>query len=403
MRRVCLVLALAAAAPAQENPYAEAIVEGVQLYYKGKYDDAITKFARARQIAPQEWRGHTWQALTLIQQAMRETDATRRNGLLKEAESMTGPLVKQAGIMFQDPLRHYILGLCASVRGEDGKALDHLDRARKSRPELFKPYNGAPVDGIELQQNVKRGFARGLMAVGKRLILRGQFEEADPRLQLAFRELPKDDPGLRNLRRHLAVVDEALGRWEAAIEHLEACILLNKDDAELQLEFMGTIAQIYFKNQKLDKGLAVLAKVPEDSTHPEILAARCSALMIPALRDPEGEAMDAAIAYYKKAMAAYPKQDVYRLVEEFAELVLEKVRPQEADQHRALLDETLQIILREMKLRPECASLYFRAYRLHKLLGNKDEEVRYQGLHEQKKKEFEGKARFDERGRPRCR
>jgi len=403
MRRLCLLLALAAAARAQDNPYAVAIVEGVELYYQGKYEDALTRFAKARQIAPHDWRGHTWQALTLIQQAMRAKDPLRRNGLLKEAKSMLGPLMKQAGIMFQDPLRHYLLGLIASVRGDDGEALNHLDRARKARTELFEPYNGKPVDGIELKDNVKRGFARGLMAVAKRLILQGEFEAADPRLALAFRELPKNDPGMRELRRHIAVVDESLGRWESAIEQLRICIELNQDRPKLQTEFVGTIAMIYFLNQKHEEGMKVLAEVPEDSEHPDILAARCTGLKTLALRDPEGKAMDDAIAYYRESMAKYPKEDVYRLVEDYAEIVLEKVRPAHAAQHRELLQDTLEIILREMKLRPECASLYFRAYRLYKLLGDKENEIKYQRLHEIKKKEFEGKARYDTRGRPRCR
>ena len=102
-------------------------------------------------------------------------------------------------------------------------------------------------------------------------------------------------------------------------------------------------------------------------------------------------------------MKTFPKEDVYRLVEDYALIVIHAVRPADAMKEKPLLQGALDLLLREIKIRPECPSLYFQAYKLYKLMRNGEKEAEYEKLHALKKKEYEGKARFDSRGRPRCR
>lgn len=403
MRR-CVLLLLAASVLAQDQVppkvYYETIGKGVELYNTGKYDEALTQFARARRLAPFDWQGHAWQAFTLLQQAIQEKAPQRKAALTREAESMTAMLVKQCGMLFQHPLRHYILGLAASVRGEQERALQHLTKAYTAPPSMFQAFNV-----IQLRNHVARAYSRALTEYAKRFILQGLFEQADPLLQRAERIMPANDKlGQRDLQRSLAVVDEGLSRNESAVKRLRKCIELNDDRPELQVEFIGTIAHIYFKSQRYKEGLAALAEAPADSQHPEILSARCAALLHPALEAaPDSKKVDEAIRFFRDAMAKYPKDEVYRLVEDYATLILHKVGRREAKKERALLEETVKRLLVEVEIRPECPSLYFLLYKLYKLLGDKENEIKFQNLHAQKKKEYEGKARFDHRGRPRCR
>ena len=131
--------------------------------------------------------------------------------------------------------------------------------------------------------------------------------------------------------------------------------------------------------------------------------ARCYLLFKEAMRDPESEKMDLALQRHREVMRQLPAQDVYRLAEQYADLVLEKVRPPDVERERKLLEETVALIEREQRLRPECPGLYYRLYLLYKLLGDREQTERYQKLHEQKKKEWEHKEQYDHRGRPRCR
>ena len=406
-RRLAVLLLFCAAAPAQES-YADALNAGIRLYEAGtgdpsKYEQAITRFAQARRLNPGDWRGHAWQAMTLLQLAVLEKESfDRRVALTREAESMTAMLVQQAKLPFQHPLRLYILGLGASLRGERERAVNYLGRGARNNPQLLE---GFDLGGVELKELLNRAYARALHDLAKRYILKGKFEQSDPILVEAAKMMPAgDNVGRRDLERSRAVVDEGMGRLESAVKRLYKCIeLYKRDRPDLQEEFLGTIALIYFKWEKYERGLEVLAEVPEGSTHPDILYARCTAHLHPALRaKPNDEKVAAAITYYQKAMEIYPQTDVHRLVEDYARLVLHKVGPREAKQEKPLLEDALRRLLREIERRPECPAFYFLAYRAYKLLGDARNEIKYQDLHTRKKKEFLGKAVFDHRGRPRC-
>ena len=392
---LCLLLSPTAA---QENSFEAAHQSGWKSYYAREFDDALVHFANARALAPNRWEGHAGQALTIIHQALMERDGRRRIALTREAEAMTVELVKKSGLMFQHPLRNYILGLCATARGEVKRAADILQRAHSAPQSMFLAF-----ESIDLRGHVSRAYGRALMDLGKRFIILGQWNTATPILERATRVLPKDDGGWNELMRSMAVLDEAHKRWESAIQRLHKCIEMEKRP-QLKLEFRGTIAQIYFKNQRFEDGRKILAEVPEDSTNPEIVAARCTARMHAALRgSARDERIDKALAYYRKALETFPKDDRHRLVEQYTQIVLSKVGVREAQQERALLEDAVRRMLIEMKVRPECPSIYFLLYKLYKLLGNVEKENEFEALHRKKRAEFEGKARFDTRGRPRCR
>jgi len=403
-----LVLLLGCTVAAAQESYVDALNAGMRLYRKGtkdtsKYEDAITQFARARQLNPRDWRGHAWQAMTLLQLAILETRSfERRVALTREAESMTAMLVKEAKLPFQHPLRLHIMGLAASIRDERERAVNFLGRAARNSPELFE---GFEIGGTPLRMLVNKAYARALHDLAKRYILRGKFEQTDPMLAEAARIMPKEDiDGRRDLERSRAVVDEGMVRLESAIKRLRKCIAMyRKDRPDLVEEFLGTIALIYFKWEKYEEGVKVLKEVPADSKHPDILFARCTGHLHPALRSsPRDKKVTQAIEYYRKAMAVYPPEDMHRIVEDYARLVLHMVGPREAKQQEVLLQDTLKRLLKEIERRPECPAFYFLAYRLYKLMGDAKNEIKYQDLHTAKKKEFLGKEVFDHRGRPRC-
>lgn len=396
MRRLALLI-LATGAAAQEDSYRAALEAGVRLYQDNDFEGAVRSFARARRERPGDWRGHFWQAMALIRQAMFEGDAVRRQGLLREARAMTGPLVKEAGVLFQDPVRHYVLGLCASTAGERKEALGHFARAYQAPRHLFDPYRE-----VDLHTLVRRAYSREVLAVATDHILHGRFDKADELLPVAAQALPEGDPAWRDLERHWAVVDEAMGRFDRAVERLRRCIELNADRPELQEEFRGTIALIQFKNNRYDQGVAALQEVPEGSRNPEVLAARCTQRKIPALRDPEGPAMDEALTYYRRVMADFPREEVYRLVEEFAEMVLAKVGPAQVERQAPLLDEAVALLEREIGHHEECPTLYWLLHRIWRLRGDTEKAERYERLHAGKKALYDQRLRFDSRGRPAC-
>ena len=122
-----------------------------------------------------------------------------------------------------------------------------------------------------------------------------------------------------------------------------------------------------------------------------------------AMLEPDGPPMDEALRYYRDVMKTYPDEDVYYLVEQWGDMVLEKVGPAQAAAQRELLLETVAMLEREVKRRPECPSLYFKLHRLHKLLGNEEEAKRFADLHTVKKKDWTNKIKFNAQGKPRCR
>jgi len=379
--------------------YPQEIAKGVQLFQDGKYDEAVSHFARARQIDPTDWRGHAWQSMALVQEALEERRNPARSGeLLLQGERVASDLIKRAGLGFTNPLYEYILGVIASVRNDDTAAWTLLKKAATAPRERYAPY-----EDILLRLNARRAYAKASTRLATRLIVIGEFEHADKYLAIADRNLPKDDPSRQMLERKMGVVAEYLGRLDEAVQHLRNCIAMNKDRPEVKLELTGSIAMIWFAAEKLEKGKAALAELPADCDHPEVLVARAMLLYKEALRDPEGPVMDKAIAYHLEVMDKLAAEDVYRLAEQFADLVMEKVSPREVQANRALLEKTVAMVLRELKRRPECPGLYFALYRLYKLLGNDEKTSLYQELHARKKKEWEHKEQYDQRGRPRCR
>ena len=65
---------------ASSATFVESMQAGLDGYNKGRYEEALTHFARARSIAPRRWEGHAWQALTQIQQAILERKDMQRGG-----------------------------------------------------------------------------------------------------------------------------------------------------------------------------------------------------------------------------------------------------------------------------------------------------------------------------------
>ena len=71
IRRAAPLLLCALCATARAGTYAEEIEAGRRLYESNRFDDALTHFARARALGPNDWRGHAFQAFTLMEQARR--------------------------------------------------------------------------------------------------------------------------------------------------------------------------------------------------------------------------------------------------------------------------------------------------------------------------------------------
>jgi tetratricopeptide (TPR) repeat protein len=394
--RTLALLLLAAAASAQGRPADADIAAGRDAFDAGKYTDAITCFARARLADPRDWRGHAYTSLTLLQQAMRETGA-RRLDLAREAERVAGELVKLDLCDFHDPLYRFIKGLVCSLEGDDAKAYVTLSEALRSPPEKFAMY-----EEVELHRQVQRAYAVCGIRVAGILLAAGRFELAETEMTKAGALLPEDDPERARFERVFAAVSENLNKIDKAIAHLRACIALSKDPAVVD-ELTGTIALIHINNEQLEKGREVLAQASKESRQPELVAARCTLIVRDALRE-GGARLDEALSQLRDAMLPYPPEQVYRLVLLYRDLLLTRVGMREAQtpEGQALLKDALPIFLREIERRPECPPLYFAVYRVYKLLGDAEQERRYQDLHERRKKEFEQLDKYDQYGRPRC-
>lgn len=168
-------------------------------------------------------------------------------------------------------------------------------------------------------------------------------------------------------------------------------------------ELTATIAVIHIVHEEVEKGRAVLAEAPKDSRQPDLVAARCTLVVKDALRE-RGERLDEAMTVLREAMRSAAAENVYRLALLYRDVLLTRIGPREAQtpEGRALLEEAIAIFQREIELRPECPPLYFAIYRCYKLLGDAEQERRYQDLHEGKKKEFEHQEKYDQNGHPRC-
>lgn len=381
--------------------YVDEIKAGRRHYEAGRFDEALPHFAKARTIDPDDWRGHAWQIFTLVEQARREEDRTRRAALLQEAEAVTSVLIKRKLVLFQDPLYKFALGIIYDLRQDQARAFDAFRQAYRAPRDKFPRYRE-----IQLRENVEHAFAMASVQLATWLIMRGgerQFDRADRLLEEADRLLEEDDPERILLERQFAVVSENLQRHDKAIRHLRRCIELTKDDPAAVQEVTAAIALIHFNREEFEKGTAVLKELPPDCKHPEVIAARATALYKQAMAAPDSEAMTIALAHHREAIRQLAVRDRNRLVVPFVELVLEKVGPRDVEQERALLREAEQLAKREIDIRPECPSLYFHLYRLYRLLGKENLAIHYQDLHKQKKEEYADKDHYDERGRPRCR
>ncbi len=399
MRAALLALLLAAPlAPAQGDPYEREIDKGRAQFERGAFDEAAGHFARAASMRPGLWRAHAYHAMTLLQQATFEQVPQRRTAVLQEARRIAALLVKHCGIRMTDPLYLFLTGTAYSIDGEDLRAYETLKRALDLPDATCVPY-----DEISLQSNLERAFAKASVSMAERLIVIGQFSHADELMDAANPYLAETDPARPHFENQYAVVSEHLGRTERAMEHLRKAARLTKDDDRRQM-YLATVALILLQNNRIEDGAKVLREeLPQDSQHPDVILARCSLLYKEALRKPDGPAMDEALAYYRKTLPGYPEEDAYLLVRQFTEMVLEKVGPAQASKERPLLEETVRLALRQTEVRPECPSMYYALYRLYRLLGDAEKEIRYQDLHEIRKREWNNREQYDARGRPRCR
>jgi tetratricopeptide (TPR) repeat protein len=391
-----LLCALCATATAET--YAEEIEAGRRHFEANRLDEALTHFARARALGPNDWRGHAFQVFTLIEQARGTHERQRRGALLREAEQVSGVLIKNGIVLFQDPLYKFMRGLHFDLIGDDPKAHEYLRQAYRAPPARFRRYAEIDLRGL-----VERAFATVTARLATRIIMFGDFSRADVMLREVAPLLPDDDPGRIALERQSAAVSEHFNRNEEAIGHLRRCIALSKDDPKAVQEFTGAIAMILFKTEKFEEGAKVLGELPPDCNHPEVIVARAASLYKQALRAPESDAMDDALGFHRRAIDDAPADDRHRLVVPYVELILEKVGPRDADKERALLDSAVRLAKIEIDRRPECPSLYFFLHRIYKLLGKENLAIHYQDLHARKKDEYDRKEHCDELGRPLCR
>jgi hypothetical protein len=160
---------------------------------------------------------------------------------------------------------------------------------------------------------------------------------------------------------------------------------------------------IWIVSEKDERGEAALAALPSDCEHPDVLVARAMLVHKRTMREPEGDALDAAIRFHFAIMDKLAGQGLYRLGESLTDLVTERVRPPDVERERALLEKALDWVERENRHRPECPGPYYALYRLHRLLGHAEKAAHFKQLHDRKKTEWEHKPRYDEQGRPRCR
>jgi len=396
--RAGALLLLLTAAGAQERSYEDEIAAGRSALEAGRFDEALVSFQRASALRPDDWRSHTYRSLTLIQIAQGTADPHEREARLMGAERVAGDLVKQGIVEFHDPLYRFLRGLVLSVSGQYGKAYDILTQALRAPQEKFDRY-----EEIDLQASLQRARSVSAIQVAVLLIARGKFEEAENLLKIAVAGLPKGDPEWARLHRVYAAVSENLDRIDEAIGHLRSCLELSKDIPEAVDELTATIALVYLNHEETEKARAVLSEARKDSEQPDLVLARASLVAKDALRE-RGARLDEAMAYVKEAMSSCPPERRYWLVLVYRNLLLSKVGPNEAQtpEGRALIEEALAIFLKEIERRPECPPLYFAVYRCYKLLGNTEEELRYQDLHATRKREFRSMDQYDYRGWPRC-
>lgn len=388
-----LILA-SAAARAAEAP----LQEGIRLYAEGRYDDAIARFAAHAQAHPGDWRGWFWGTASLLQKTVAESDVRRRKEILDEAERQTYRMCKEAGLFFSDPLVKYLQGFIESLRGDPLKSYECLDVAIRAAPDQVEAYAE-----VRLLDNARRAYSRAALDVAKLYMRRGKFEDAAVYLEHSRDQMAADDTdGQLDLVPTLAASEESLGRFENAIGHLRRAIELYRGNVPKQMEYLSSIAMIHLKTERLDEGLAVLAEAPAGTRDAEILYARCFAERLQALRSQEEEPMRRALAAYEDALRDCPEGLTYRLVVDMNELILDRITADTVGEWKEVIRKQVERLLVEQERRPECPAIYWQLSKYYKLLGNREKEIEYGKLHELKRKEVEGKEKYDQFGRPRC-
>ncbi len=388
------------AGDSKTDKYVQLLSQGRKLLNARKWSEAAEIFRRARELVPTDWRGHAFQAVAHIQDAVEETEPDRRMGLLQQAGRIASDLPKRAGTRMTDPMYLYLRGVIMSAKSRDEQAYRTLSRVMKApRPML------ARYQDLQLADNAKMAFAQASLRLAGRMMTNGEFAKSLPVLQKANQGLDKLQ-GSRSIRalleRRLGVACEQIANYDNAIKHLKKCIELN-DDRALTEELTASIALILFNLERMDEGRKILHELGRETTHPEVTAARCMMRYKLAMRAPDGRVMDDALRYIREAMKKFPERDRYFLAKLLADLALEKVQPADAANHRPLLLEMVQTLKTEADHRPECPGVYYRLRRLLQLLGDHKQELYYDRLFAAKKRDFDQKQKYDHQGRPRCR
>jgi tetratricopeptide (TPR) repeat protein len=395
----CALVCLCSTLPAQTVPaeYVQNLKKGVELHLAQEYEEALTYLARARRIYPQDWRGHTWQALTLINMASGEKDLRRRDALIDEAKAMQSPLLKQAGMLFQSPLRMYLNGLANSTRGDAAGAYREFRKAFLAKPELFKKY-----ESIELRKHVKNGYALASLDLGVSVIIQAQYEDALRFLAQADQHLGANHTHRLVLHSNHALVCEALGQFELALKHIHRCIEICEKSGEKDkaIGYRASTAMIHLQKKDVDKARKILDALPKDSVLQRVIQARCRLRLIETERDPSK--LLETLAFFRKQLKHYPEDGRMRLIVDYGELVVTYMGRRQADENRDLILKMIEMVEKERKLHPECPALYWILSKSHRLLGDMEKALTFERLHEQKRKEYETKHRFDSKGRNRC-
>lgn len=390
-----LLLVVALGAAQENNPYLREIAAGIEKLRAEDTDQAMKHFAQAQRIAPQDWRGYAWQCIAHFVRADTEPDAKRRAAIAEEANAVAAEMTRRAGVRFTDPLYLYLRGVVLGLQEQIPQAYGRLKKAREASAHRFEPYAE-----FALRTKLENAFAQQALNLAGIDLRYRQHEAADKHLAEAEEGLSGTPVEVRYLRLR-AVVCEHLQRAEEAIRHLRRVIAL-ANDPRITSELTGNIAMIHFQGNRTKEGLEALAELDPNDEHPEVVAARCMHRYKQALDAPDSEKMKEALDYYRSMLAKERPTVSFRLAEQFSEMVLEKVGPQDAAREKPLLEEAVRIAQKEQARRPECPSLYYLLSRLHRLLGDAKLELHYQRLHELKKKEFDSHPPYDENGRPRC-
>ncbi|MHC4940865.1 MAG: hypothetical protein ACYTHK_18135 [Planctomycetota bacterium] len=398
-RRLATLLILLTPTIAQQVPdeYLANLEAGIKLQVQGKYSEAIPYFARARRIYPQDWRAHALQAITLMELARTEKDPARKDALYKEARAMQGPLTKQAGMAFNDPLRHYLNGLEAAGRGDMVAAYNLFHRAYKCPPEQFKRY-----EAIRLAANVKLSYALAHLDRGTQELMAGMFEQANETLERADKILPKQEPRRLYLHVNLAVAKENIGQYQGAVDQLRIAekISIERGLKQHARDVVSAIALLWVNHKEPENARNVIAELPADCKLPKLIEARCGLRRLEAQRNPD--LLPETLAYYREQMKLYPKDDLQRLVVPYAELIATNTSRREAEENRGLIDSAIEMLERERMLHPECPAPYWLLSRLLALIGEQKRADEFKRLHEIKKAEYEKGEMFNRDGRGRC-